>query len=82
MFTGHPPPMIRIFIAPQCRKWRIPVKTMAMLYSSAAAMTSSIAFGAARLNDRAYAQLGSRFESVAKWKERIRGEHRSGHIEF
>ena len=39
--------------AVQCRKWRSPVKTMAMPCSSAAAMTSSSRIAAARLDDRA-----------------------------
>ena len=61
----------------QCRKWRMPVNTIAMPCSSAAAMTSSSRLRAAGLDDGLDAVFGGDVEAVAKREERVGGHHRA-----
>ena len=75
-----PAPMTRTRTA-QCLKWRMPVKTIAMPCSSAAAMTSASRRRSAGLDHRGDALLGGRVQSVAEREERVGSHDRAGRIE-
>ena len=84
---SRPPlPMTKTFTASlraiQWRKCRMPVKTIAMPCSSAARDDLFVAHRAAGLHDGEHAALGGRVDAVAKRKERVRSEHRAGHVEL
>ena len=65
----------------QCRKWRMPVNTIARPCSSAAAMTSSSRTRAAGLDHRGDARRGRGIDAVAEREERVGGHDRAGEIE-
>ena len=62
--------------APQCRKWRSPVSTMAMPCSSAAATISASSHRAAGLDDGGHAGRGEHVEPVAEGEEGVAGRGR------
>ena len=59
----------------QCRKWRSPVKTMAMPCSSAASIDLGVADAAAGLDDGRDAGRGGDVEAVAEREEGVAGAH-------
>ena len=60
----------------------MPVNTIAMPCSSAAAITSCIAHRAARLDDRGDAVGGGDVDAVAKREERVGRHDRAAHLEL
>ncbi len=65
----------------QCRKWRMPVNSMASPCSLAAAMTSASRMRSAGLDHRGHALVGGHIHAIAERKEGVRGHDRAAHGE-